>query len=66
MSVVSRQLLQWGGSLVSPGGARARLSILMYHRVRSAPDLLTGDPDAGVFDAQMLALAQHFNVLPLA
>jgi peptidoglycan/xylan/chitin deacetylase (PgdA/CDA1 family) len=51
---------------MSPAGARARLSILMYHRVRSAPDLLTGDPDAGAFDAQMLALAQYFNVLPLA
>ncbi|WP_068808202.1 polysaccharide deacetylase family protein [Thauera phenolivorans] len=53
-------------SLASPGGARGKLSILIYHRVLSAPDpLRTGDPDADTFRWQMALLARHFVVLPL-
>jgi peptidoglycan/xylan/chitin deacetylase (PgdA/CDA1 family) len=58
-------LLRVGASAVAPGGARARLSILMYHRVLPAPDALTGDIDAATFDAHMRALRAYFNVLPL-
>ncbi len=53
-------------SLASPGGARGKLSILIYHRVLPAADpLRTGDPDAATFRWQMELLARHFNVLPL-
>ncbi|NMG63882.1 polysaccharide deacetylase family protein [Azoarcus indigens] len=52
--------------LASPGGRRARLSTLIFHRVLPAPDpLLPGDPDAATFRWQMRTLARHFNVLPL-
>lgn len=53
-------------TLASPGGARGKLSILIYHRVLPAPDpLRTGDPDVARFRWQMRLLAEHFNVLPL-
>ena len=53
-------------TLASPAGARARLSILIYHRVLPEPDpLRAGDPDAAGFRWQMQLLARHFNVLPL-
>lgn len=54
-------------SLASPAGARARLAILIYHRVLPAPDpLLPDTPDVATFDWQMSLLARHFRVLPLA
>ncbi len=54
-------------SLLSPAGRRARLSILIYHRVLPQPDaLLPGDPDAALFRAQMQLLRRHFNPLPLS
>lgn len=53
-------------SLLSPAGQRARLSILIYHRVLPQPDsLLAGDPDAVLFRTQMQLLRRHFNPLPL-
>ncbi|RLK51653.1 polysaccharide deacetylase [Alkalispirillum mobile] len=53
-------------TLLSPGGRRGRLSILIYHRVLPEPDpLLSGDPDAARFRWQMELLARHFNPLPL-
>lgn len=53
-------------SLVSPGGARGRLSILIYHRVLETPDpLLPSVPDTTRFRWQMSLLSRHFNVLPL-
>ena len=55
------------GTLLSPAGARARLSILIYHRVFAEPDPLFPDEvDAVRFETQMRLVAQHFNVLPLA
>ncbi|MCC6610732.1 MAG: polysaccharide deacetylase family protein [Burkholderiales bacterium] len=55
------------GFALSPGGARGRLSILIYHRVLSAPDpLLAGEVDARQFSEQMELLASEFNVLPLS
>lgn len=53
-------------SALSPAGRRARLSILIFHRVLLQPDpLLPGDPDAERFRWQMRVLARHFNPLPL-
>lgn len=53
-------------SLLSPAGRRARLSILIYHRVLARPDPLLGEPDAVEFRRQMLRVRRHFNFLPLA
>lgn len=54
-------------NLASPAGARARLSILVYHRVLPVADPLFPEaPDRHSFDWQMGMLARHFNVLPLA
>ena len=52
--------------LLSPAGARARLSTLIFHRVLAQPDpLLPDTPDVTTFDWQMRLIARHFNVLPL-
>ncbi|MEO8027613.1 MAG: polysaccharide deacetylase family protein [Bryobacteraceae bacterium] len=52
--------------LVSPAGARARLSILIFHRVLPQPDpLLPWDPDTARFDAILRFIGEHFVVLPL-
>lgn len=54
-------------SLLSPAGPRARLSILIYHRVLRRPDPLFPDEvDARLFERQMKSLAQSFNVLRLS
>jgi peptidoglycan/xylan/chitin deacetylase (PgdA/CDA1 family) len=51
---------------LSPAGPNARLSVLIFHRVLSAPDpLFPGEPDAVHFDAVCGWLARWFNVLPL-
>lgn len=53
-------------SLLSPAGMRARLSILLLHRVLPAPDAL--DPyalDAAQFDAICRWMKDWFHVLPL-
>jgi peptidoglycan/xylan/chitin deacetylase (PgdA/CDA1 family) len=53
-------------SILSPGGPRGRLSILIFHRVLERPDPLVPDvPDAAVFEAQMRWVRGWFNVLPL-
>jgi len=52
---------------ISPGGRRARLSILIYHRVLAHADSLnTWDVTAGVFEAQMRVVAENFVPLPLS
>jgi peptidoglycan/xylan/chitin deacetylase (PgdA/CDA1 family) len=54
-------------SLLSPGGRRGRLSVLIFHRVLPEPDPLCPDlPDAGEFEVQMRWVRTWFNVLPLA
>ena len=54
------------GKLLSPAGARARLSILIYHRVLAATDpIFPNEPTYANFDQQMLLLKSAFNVLPL-
>ncbi len=51
---------------LSPAGSRAKLSILIFHRVRPAPDpLFPGDPDVPRFREQMRWVSSWFHVLPL-
>lgn len=53
-------------SALSPEGPRARLSILIFHRVLDEPDpLFPGEIDCRRFDEIMGWLASWFNVLPL-
>ena len=62
ISAVLRRIL----SLLAPGGPRARLQILIYHRSLLTPDpLLCDEPDAELFDWQLAVLKNYFNVLPL-
>jgi peptidoglycan/xylan/chitin deacetylase (PgdA/CDA1 family) len=57
-----RQLLY----LLSPAGDGARLSVLIFHRVRPKRDpLFPGDPDAAAFEALLRRLTSWCNVLPL-
>ena len=65
-SSIELTLLRSLGSLLSPGGNKARLSILIYHQVLRAPDpMRPRKVDASTFSWQMDLLARHFNVLPL-
>jgi peptidoglycan/xylan/chitin deacetylase (PgdA/CDA1 family) len=60
-------LLRLAGRMLSPGGRRGRLAILIYHRVLPAPDPMRPDEiDAATFRWQMAVLREHFTVLPLA
>jgi peptidoglycan/xylan/chitin deacetylase (PgdA/CDA1 family) len=53
-------------SLLSPAGPRARLSILIFHRVLATSDPLQEDvPDAAGFEARMRWVRDWFKVLPL-
>ncbi|SFU46477.1 polysaccharide deacetylase family protein [Nitrosospira multiformis] len=52
--------------LLSPGGLRTRLSILIYHRVLPCQDpLFPEENHARSFDRQIGQLAACFNILPL-
>lgn len=54
-------------NIVSPGGDRGRLTIVMYHRVMDQLDPLSPyTPTAAVFDRHMETLANGFKVLPLS
>lgn len=62
MSMLIRTAL----SVLSPAGPRARLSILIFHRVLDEPDpLFPGEVDRRRFDELMSWVANWFNVLPL-
>lgn len=66
MSSMTHYLTDLVAGALSPAGRRARLSILIYHRVRPAPDeFRRGDPNRFEFEWQMSLLARYFNVLPL-
>ncbi|MCY4756637.1 polysaccharide deacetylase family protein [Pelomonas aquatica] len=53
-------------SLLSPAGARARLTVLIFHRVLREPDPLFPDEvDAARFDELLAWVKSWFNVLPL-
>src|SRR5688572_14817112 len=57
---------RWPLSIVSPGGVRGRLSILIFHRVLACPDPLFPEvPSAVDFEARMRWVRDWFNVLPL-
>lgn len=52
--------------LLAPGGARAKLSILIFHRVLPRRDELHDDiPDTQAFELTMSWVARWFNVMPL-
>ncbi|MCX7902363.1 MAG: polysaccharide deacetylase family protein [Burkholderiaceae bacterium] len=54
-------------SLLTPAGPRARLSILIFHRVLAERDPLLADiPDAVAFENWMRWVRDWFNVIPLA
>lgn len=64
--LMSSMRAQWLFNLLSPAGASARLSVLIFHRVLPQPDpLFPGEPDAARFRIQMEWLKSWFNVLPL-
>ena len=73
MTAASNRGLRWGDPLwrralgwLSPAGAPARLSIMIFHRVLPEPDpLFPGDPDRERFDTLCGWLAAWYNVLPL-
>ena len=53
--------------VMSPGGRRARLSILIYHRVLAHDDPLnTWDITAEIFEAQMRLVAERFEPMLLS
>jgi peptidoglycan/xylan/chitin deacetylase (PgdA/CDA1 family) len=54
------------GNILSPQGERAKLSILIYHRVLPEVDsLFPLEVTAESFDKQLTVLKKHFNVLSL-
>jgi len=63
---LSRILLKGLAGLASRANARARLSVLMYHRVLPAHDAFnTWDVTASEFELQMRVLSEYFSPLPL-
>lgn len=67
LSTIQKMLFSACGSLLSPGGARGSLLVLMYHRVLREPDpLLADEPDARTFAAHMDLLQSTFNVIGLS
>lgn len=59
-------LLRCALGRLSPSGDRARLSILIFHRLLPEPDeLFPDDPDPARFEALCAWLAAWFRVLPL-
>jgi peptidoglycan/xylan/chitin deacetylase (PgdA/CDA1 family) len=58
--------LRWLFDVLSPAGRRARLSVVMFHRVLPREDpMFPGQMDAARFDAQLGLLKGWFNVLSL-
>jgi len=59
-------MLRSAFSVASPAGERARLSILIFHRVLAERDqLFPNEPDVARFDEIMRWVKHWFNVLPL-
>ena len=66
MTSIIERVVRGIGSLTSPAGKGAPLTVLLYHRVLERPDELNpGEPSAAQFDQQMSVLARMFNVLSL-
>lgn len=51
--------------VLSPGGTRGRLTIMIFHRVHRAADPLDDEPDAARFEATLSNVGRWFNVLSL-
>src|SRR5688572_19859233 len=57
---------RWLFNALSPAGKAARLSVLIFHRVRATPDgLFPREPDAEQFEAKLRLIADWFHVMPL-
>lgn len=57
-----RTALRW----LTPDGPRARLSVLIFHRVHARTDpLFPGEPDAQRFEAMLKWVRHWFRVIPL-
>jgi len=66
MSNLAHPLFRFLASRLSPAGPKARLSILIFHRVLPETDpLFPSEATVKTFDAQMGLLKSVFNVLPL-
>jgi peptidoglycan/xylan/chitin deacetylase (PgdA/CDA1 family) len=64
--MIASSLFKLIGNVLSPAGPRARLSILIYHRVLAETDpIFPAEPTCASFDRQMAMLKASFNVLPL-
>ena len=66
LSPASAALIRALGSFFTPGGSRASLLVLIFHRVLDRKDpLLQGEPDAREFAAQLDVIRSVCRVLPL-
>ena len=64
--MIANSLYKFLGNRLSPAGPKARLSILIYHRVLAERDpIFPNEPTVNTFDTQISRLKQAFNVLPL-
>ncbi|MGH8728535.1 MAG: polysaccharide deacetylase family protein [Burkholderiales bacterium] len=67
MNVDTSWILRAAGTLLSPAGPRARLTVLIYHRVlREIDPMFPEEVNAAQFESQIVALTGNFTVLPLA
>lgn len=63
---MTHMALQLAAQCMAPGGRRGRLAILIYHRVVAQADPFDQDNvDSVLFERQMRALAETFNILSL-
>jgi peptidoglycan/xylan/chitin deacetylase (PgdA/CDA1 family) len=66
LSPASAALIRALGGLLTPGGSRASLLVLIFHRVLERKDpLLQGEPDAHEFATQLDVIRSVCRVLPL-
>jgi peptidoglycan/xylan/chitin deacetylase (PgdA/CDA1 family) len=66
LSPASAALIRALGGLFTPGGSRASLLVLIFHRVLERRDpLLQGEPDAHEFATQLDVIRSVCRVLPL-
>lgn len=65
--MLSTKIYRSIGNLLSPSGLKARLTILIYHRVLEKKDsIFTEEVTTARFEKQMLLLKHNFNVLSLS
>ncbi len=66
MASLASPIYRFVANRLSPAGAKAKLSILIFHRVLPKTDpLFPGEATIETFDAQLRLLKSIFNVLPL-